>query len=74
MGTIASRLRHGAQIGDGRALAVGSGDMNDRRQLILRIAEVGEQPPHAVERKIDSLWIERVEAIEYALWGVAVQD
>jgi hypothetical protein len=48
--------------------------MDDRRQPVLRIAKIGEQPPDAVKREIDRLRIERVEAIEYALGSIAVQD
>ena len=35
MHALARRLQHGAQIGDDRALAVGAGDMDDRRQAAL---------------------------------------
>ena len=40
---VARRLDRGAQEGAGRALAVGAGDMEDRRQPILRPAEPVEQ-------------------------------
>ena len=52
-------LQHGAQIGDDRALAVGAGDMDDRRQAALRMAERGEQPRDAVERQVDQLRMQR---------------
>ena len=43
VGREAGRLDRGAQEGAGRALAVGAGDMEDRRQPTLRIAEPVEQ-------------------------------
>ncbi len=45
----------GAQEGDGRALAVGAGDMDHRRQPTLRLAQRRQQPQHAVERQVDEL-------------------
>ena len=57
----ARRLEHGAHERDGRALAVGAGDMDDRRQLAFRVAERFEQAPHAVERQVDPLGVERQE-------------
>ncbi len=57
----ARRLQHGAHERDGRALAVGAGDMDDRRQLALGMAERFEQAPHAVERQVDPLGVERQE-------------
>ena len=48
MDALARRLQHRAQEGDGRALAVGAGDMDHRRQPVLRVAEALEQPLDAV--------------------------
>ena len=56
---LARRLQHGAHEGDGRALAVGAGDMDDRRHLPLRMVELVEQAPHPVEREIDPLRMQR---------------
>ena len=67
MRAVAGRLGDGAQIGHGRALAVGPRDMDDRRQAVLRIAEIGEQPLDAVEREVDRLGVERGQAVENAL-------
>ena len=39
----AGRLQHRAHEGDGRAFAVGAGDMDDRRHAPLRMAERAEQ-------------------------------
>ena len=74
MHAAADGFEHCSHEGDGRALAVGACDMDDRGEPILRVAEIGEQPPDAVEREIDRLWIEGVETIEYVLRSVAVQD
>ena len=49
MDAFARRFEKGAQIGDGRALAVGAGDMDDRRQPVLRPPELLEQALDAVE-------------------------
>ncbi len=46
---------------DGRALAVGAGDVDDRRQAPLRMAERSENAPHALEREIDPLGMQRQE-------------
>ena len=55
----ARRLQDRAHEGDGRALAVGAGDVDHRRQLPLRMAERVENAPHPIERKIDQLWMQR---------------
>src|SRR3546814_2499131 len=52
------RLRDGVQTGGDGALAVRPGDVDDRRQPPLGIAEFGEQPLHAAERKVDQLRME----------------
>ncbi len=39
---VAGRLQHRAQEGDGRALAVGAGDVDHRRQLALGMTEAGQ--------------------------------
>jgi hypothetical protein len=55
----AARLQHRAHEGDGGALAVGAGDVDHRRHALLGVAERIEQPPHAVERKVDPLGMQR---------------
>ena len=45
----ASRFEHGAEKGDGRAFAVGSGDMKDRRERVLRTPEPVEHRANALE-------------------------
>ena len=64
MHAIAGRLQHGAQIGDDGALAVGAGDMDDRRQAPFGMAEALQQPPDAVERQIDDLRMKPVQPLE----------
>ena len=59
MHAVARRLQHRAHEGDGRALAVGAGDMDDRRQPPLRMAERVEHAPHPVERQVDALGMQR---------------
>ena len=57
----AGRFQDRAHERDGRALAVGAGDMDDRRQLALGMVERGQNPPHAIERQIDQLGMQRGE-------------
>jgi hypothetical protein len=52
---LAGCLQHGLEIGRSRALAVGAGNVDDGRQARLRIAELGQQPLDAAERKVDQL-------------------
>ncbi|MNC74597.1 hypothetical protein D3C75_1259790 [compost metagenome] len=49
------RLGDGPDQGDGRALAVGAGDMDHRRQLVLRIAQRRTKGPHPLQRQVDAL-------------------
>src|SRR5262249_42405169 len=55
----ARRFQHRAQERDGRALAVGAGDMNHGREPPLRVAEPLQQLKHSIEREIDPLGMER---------------
>ena len=64
MGALAECLSHGADKGDQRALAVGAGDMNHRRQAPLGMAKGCEQPLDAAKRQIDRLRVQRLEALE----------
>ena len=50
MRALAEGLRHGADKGDQRALAVGAGDVDDRRQAPLGMAKGCEQPLDAAKR------------------------
>ncbi len=55
MGAVAGGFGAGAHRRDGRTLAVGAGDMDDRRQMVLRIAERRQQPLDPAERQVDLL-------------------
>ena len=69
MDAIAGRLEEGAQKGKGRALAVGAGDMDDRRQMLVRTAECREQPLYPLERQIDEPDMERLQPLENDIAG-----
>jgi len=53
MDAIARRFGHGTQVGDQRALAVGAGDMDDRRQLLVRRTQLIEQALDPLQTEID---------------------
>ena len=62
------RLQDRPHESDGGALAVGAGDMNDRRQTPLRMVERVENAPHAVERKIDPLRMQREQPLDNGIY------
>src|SRR5262245_6575441 len=64
MGREPGSLDDGPAIGHHRALAVGAGDMDDRRHPALRTAEPLEQAPHALELEIDDFRVQLEEAGE----------
>ena len=64
MNPIAGRFKAGAQERDRRALAIGSGNMDDRRQTILRIAEPRHQTAHPIKGKIDRSGVKPAQAFE----------
>ena len=53
-------LEHRLQVGGDRALAVGAGDVDDRRQRSCGIAELRQQPLDAAERQVDQLRMQRL--------------
>ena len=55
----ARRFQHRAHERDGRAFAVGAGDVDHRRQPALRMAELREDALHAVEGEVDPLGVQR---------------
>ena len=67
MHAIARRLQHRPQIGDDRALAVGAGDMDDGRELELRMAEARKQAPGPVEGEVDDLGMQLGEPLQDAV-------
>ena len=58
---LAGGLQHRLQEGRERALAVGAGDVDHRRQAVLRVAELGEQRLDAAERQVDQPRMQRLE-------------
>jgi hypothetical protein len=56
---LSRRLDPCADHGQCAALAIGAGNMDHRRQPVLRIAQRVQQPPHAVERQVDDLGVQR---------------
>jgi hypothetical protein len=62
MHTAASRFEHRSHEGDGRALAIRARDMDDGRQLPLRMAERPEHSPHPFKRQVDPLRMKRQQA------------
>ena len=64
MHLLAARFEKGAQIGDGRALGIGAGHVDGRRQPVLRIAQLLQERQHAIEAEIDQLGMELAEAGE----------
>ncbi len=65
----AGGLDRGTQKGAGRALAVGAGDMEHRRQALMRVAEPVEQHGDAFEAEDVGARGQRPEPIELCLDG-----
>ena len=64
MHALAERFGDGAGEGEEGALAVGAGDMHDRRKLVLGVAESGEQPLDAPERQVDRLRVQLLQPLQ----------
>src|SRR5690606_37067021 len=56
-----------AREGGGGAFAVGAGDVDHRRQAVLRIAEPFEQARDPVQRQVEALRVERHEALDFTV-------
>ena len=69
MHALAHRLGDGAEEGEERALAVGAGDMHHGRQLLLGVAERGEQTLDPPERQVDRLRVQLLQALEQRVAG-----
>ena len=54
----ACRFQNRPQVSDRRALAVGAGDVNDRRQLALGMPEPRQQPMHPLKIEIDAFGVQ----------------
>ena len=50
------------QIGQGRSLAIGAGNMNDRRKGKVRIAQLFKQSGNPPQRKVDDFRVQLAEA------------
>src|SRR5262249_22706982 len=70
--TLARRFEDRPHEGDGRAFAVGAGDVNERRQPPFRMIERGKKPLDAAERQIDAFGMQRQEPREDGVDGVGV--
>jgi hypothetical protein len=64
---VPDRFERGAEDGDGRALAVGPGDVEHRRQPVLRTAETVEQRRHALQPQPVSRRREHRQAVKLRL-------
>ena len=64
MHAFAERLGDGAGEGEERAFAVGAGDMQHRRQLLLGMTERGEQALDPPERQVDRLRMELFQPLQ----------
>ncbi len=62
VGGQAAGLQNRPHERDGRALAVGAGDVDHGRQAALRMVQPREQPLDAAERQVDGAGVERQEA------------
>jgi len=69
---MARGLEAGAECRHRRALAVGAGDMDHRRQPALGMIQRREQPLDAVEREIDELRMELAKALQDPIAAQAV--
>ena len=63
------RFGDGAQEGDGRALAIGAGDVDRRRQSILGVAQGLADPQHAFEIEIDQLGVKGFQPFKRRIEG-----
>ncbi len=60
-------FRDGAQKGAGAALAIGAGDMDDRRQAAFRVAERREAMLQPAEAEVDQLRVQGMQAFDHRL-------
>ena len=67
MDALARRFEDRAHESNGGAFAVGAGDMDHRRQAPLGVIERGEKALDAVERKIDTLGMQRQEPRQHGV-------
>ena len=63
MHALPSRFANRAQKSAGGTLAIRASDVNDRRQVPFRMAELGEQSLHPAQAQINKLGVERMETL-----------
>jgi hypothetical protein len=61
---LAGRLERAADVLRHRAFAIGAGDVHHRRQALLWIAELVQEPLDALQRKVNSLGMELLQALQ----------
>ncbi len=64
---FAGRFEHRAHECDGRALAIGAGDMDDRRQPPFRMIELGQKALDAAERQVDAPGMQRQQPRQHGV-------
>ena len=67
MNLEARLLENGPDIGNGGALAVGSGHVNDRRQVFFRISQQRQNPLHALKAEINDLGMQGEQPVQYGI-------
>ena len=66
MDAVTGGFEDGPRKGGDGALAVGAGDMDDRRQPVLRIAKERQHALYAAKREVIALRMDRRESVDYA--------
>ena len=61
MNALAGRFENGLQERSRGTLAVCPGNMNDRRQRLMRVAELCQKPLDAPKRQVDQLGMQEFE-------------
>ena len=67
MNLEARLLENGPNIGNGGALAVGSRDVNDRRQFFFRMSQPRQNALHALEAEINDLGMQGEQPVQYGI-------
>ena len=67
MNLKARLFENGPDIGNGGALAVGSGDVDDRRQIFFRISQPRQNPLHALKAEINDFGMQREQPVQYGI-------
>ena len=63
----AGLFENGPDVGNGGALAVGSGHMNDRRKVLFRVSEPRQNPLHALKAEINDLGMQGEQPVQYGI-------